>query len=254
MKFVTFNIRCDFGQDEGNNFSFRKPLILEKIEEENPDIICFQEVLPHVAEWLKENLKDYYVIGCGRSTVLRDEQSTIAYRKEKMNLMKMDTYWLSETPMVPGSRYPQQSDCPRICTEAVLEDMQTCQVFRVVNTHLDHVGALPRKLGLKQILEKAASDPFFPDVPIILTGDFNAEPDAEEMQVLKEYPEFTNITEKIGITYHGFKPEDEPCCIDFIIIKGRFICDRLEKWTDQRDGVWLSDHYPVCAQIAFVNE
>ena len=32
------------------------PLILEKIRQEKPDIIGFQEVLPHVAAWLKENL------------------------------------------------------------------------------------------------------------------------------------------------------------------------------------------------------
>ena len=53
MKFVTFNIRCDFGQDGANNFIYRRPLILEKIRQEKPDIIGFQEVLPHVAAWLK---------------------------------------------------------------------------------------------------------------------------------------------------------------------------------------------------------
>ena len=31
MKFVTFNIRCDFGQDGANNFIYRRPLMLEKI-------------------------------------------------------------------------------------------------------------------------------------------------------------------------------------------------------------------------------
>ena len=62
MKFVTFNIRYDCGFDGENNFDFRKPLILRKIEQEKPDILCFQEVLPHVAVWLKENLTDYYVI------------------------------------------------------------------------------------------------------------------------------------------------------------------------------------------------
>ena len=34
MKFVTFNIRCDFGQDGANNFIYRRPLILEKIVDE----------------------------------------------------------------------------------------------------------------------------------------------------------------------------------------------------------------------------
>ena len=33
MKFVTFNIRYDCGFDGENNFDFRKPLILRKIED-----------------------------------------------------------------------------------------------------------------------------------------------------------------------------------------------------------------------------
>ena len=37
MKLVTFNIRCDYGEDGENNFVFRKPLILEKLRREEPD-------------------------------------------------------------------------------------------------------------------------------------------------------------------------------------------------------------------------
>lgn len=44
MKVVTFNIRCDYEQDEENSFCYRKPYILQKIVKESPDIICFQEV------------------------------------------------------------------------------------------------------------------------------------------------------------------------------------------------------------------
>lgn len=54
LKLVTFNIRCDYDQDGANSFRFRKPVILKKLAEEKPDVICFQEVLPHVAAWLKE--------------------------------------------------------------------------------------------------------------------------------------------------------------------------------------------------------
>ena len=152
MKLVTFNIRCDFGQDGENNFEYRKDLILKKIAQEKPDMICFQEVLPHIAKWLKENLTEYYVIGCGRGPELRDEQVSIAYRKDRLNLMEMQSYWLSETPYVPASRYAEQSICPRICNEALFEDLETGKVFRIVNTHLDHIGAQARILGLRQIL------------------------------------------------------------------------------------------------------
>lgn len=251
MKFVTFNIRYDCGSDGKNNFEFRKPFILEKIKKEQPDIICFQEVLPHVAVWLKEKLEDYYVIGCGRSEDLRDEQCAIAYRKERLNLMKMDTYWLSDTPDIPGSRYPGQSPCPRICTEAVFEDTETGKVFRVANAHLDNWGKLARRQGLAQILEKVTADSFFGDVPVFVTGDFNMEPGGREMEVLKNYPEFINITENIGVTYHGYWEGNEQMSIDYILVKGDIRCESLTKWTDEENGLYLSDHYPVCGEFTF---
>lgn len=247
MKVVTFNIRCDYGQDGDNNFCFRKPLILEKLKQEKADIICFQEVLPHVAAWLKEELAEYYVIGCGRGETLDNEQMSIAYRRDRINLIRMETYWLSETPYIPGSRYPDQSGCPRVCTEAVFEEAASKQVFRVINTHLDHIGAGAREKGLRQIMEKAEQEKFFSQVPVIITGDMNAEPDSREMAVIKDYP-FVNITEGIGITYHGYYRMEPPCCIDYILVKG-FACESIEKWEEKKEGVFLSDHYPICAVL-----
>ena len=248
MKIVTFNIRCDYDQDGDNNFCFRKPLILEKLRQERADIICFQEVLPHVAAWLKEELAEYYVIGCGRSETLDNEQMTVAYRKDSINLIQMETYWLSETPHIPASRYPNQSTCPRVCTEAIFEEFATKQVFRVINTHLDHEGPKAREQGMRQIMEKLGQAKLFAKAPVVITGDMNAEPDSQEMAVMKEYPSYTNVTEGIGITYHGFWRTEPPSCIDYIFTKG-FICESVEKWEDKKDGVFLSDHYPVCAVL-----
>lgn len=250
MKIATFNIRCDYGQDGDNNFRYRKPLILEKLAEEKPDIVCFQEVLPHVAVWLKEELKEYYVIGCGRSETLENEQVTIAYRKDSINLIQMETYWLSETPYVPASRYPDQSICPRVSTEALFEDYAAKKVFRVVNTHLDHEGKGAREQGLRQIMEKLEKASLFAQAPAIVTGDMNAEPDSPEMAVIQEYPDYKNMTEGIGITYHGYLRTESPCSIDYIFAKG-FACTKVEKWEDRKDGVFLSDHYPVCAELSF---
>lgn len=246
MKVVTFNIRCDFGQDGDNNFCCRKPLILGKLRREAPDVICFQEVLPHVAVWLKEALWDYYVVGCGRSVELRDEQMAVAYRRDRLNLIAMETFWLSETPGVPGSRYPGQSVCPRTGTEAVFEELASGRVFRLVNTHLDHESAGARERGMAQILRKLEDPPYFPEVPVIITGDMNAEPDSPELAMLADGP-YQNVTAGIGDTYHGYGKEP-PCGIDYILTKG-FTCKKVEKWTDQEDGVYLSDHYPISAVL-----
>jgi endonuclease/exonuclease/phosphatase family metal-dependent hydrolase len=249
MKLVTFNIRCDYGQDGENNFSFRKPIILDKISKESPDIICFQEVLPHVAAWLKENLKDYYVIGCGRDENLKDEQTTIAYKKLKFNLINMEVFWLSETPKVPGSRYQNQSICPRVCTKALFLDTDTEEVFQVYNTHLDHIGSEARKLGLEQILKKIEQEESFVKAPVILTGDFNCLPDSPEMELLKEYPYLVDLTMKTGGTFHDYGKVKEPVKIDYIIAQDNLECGSVTLWADCKDGVYLSDHYPVCVEI-----
>ena len=84
---------------------------------------------------------------------------------------------------------------------------------------------------------------------MILAGDFNAEPQDPEFEILKEYPEYTNVTEHIGITYHGFTEEDHPCSIDFLLVKGDIKTGEPVKWTDKEGNVWLSDHYPVCVEV-----
>ena len=246
---VTFNIRCDYDHDGINNFKFRKPLILDKIKKENPDIICFQEVLPHVAIWLKDNLLDYYVIGCGRDKNLEDEQTTIAYKKFKFNLMGMEVFWLSETPKVPASRYVNQSICPRVCTKALFQNLETKEVFRVYNTHLDHIGSEARQLGLCQILEQMELEDSFVQAPIILTGDFNALPDSIEMESLKKYPHLIDLTAKLGGTFHDFGKLKELDKIDYIIVQDDFGCNSVAIWDTCEEGVYLSDHYPVCVEI-----
>lgn len=246
MKLVTFNIRYDCGSDGINNFSCRKPFILETIAREAPDIIGFQEVLPHVAMWLKENLKDYYVVGCPRCDDLTGEQVCIAFRPNKFNLMKMDTFWLSPTPYVPGSRYPEQSICPRTCTEVVLQELSSGKVVRMLNTHLDHEGSLARLLGARQLLNRLDSEEFFPDAPVVLVGDLNAEPDSPEMQLLAS--RMHNLTDGIGITFHNYGGSGA-CSIDYIYLRGPIEGTAPVKWDECRDGLYLSDHYPVCAEL-----
>lgn len=249
MKLVTFNIRCDFDQDGINSFQYRSHLILQKIESEKPDVICFQEVLPHIAQWLKEHLVDYYVIGCGRDENLEDEQETIAYRKQSMDLLGMETYWLSLTPYEPGSRYKEQSICPRVCTDAVFMDLETKTIIRVVNIHLDHEGEEARILGIRQILEKLSSSKSFPHAKVILAGDFNALPNAEEIQEIKECGKFKDVTTKIEGSFHDYGRLLDPEKIDYIFIEKQLTCTSVERWMDVEKGIYLSDHYPICANI-----
>ncbi len=251
MKFVTFNLRCDHQQDGNNSFVYRQPLILRSIRERKPDVICFQEVLPHMAVWLKQSLKDYAAVGYGRGEKLDGEQVTVAFLRDRCQLLETHTFWLSETPAVPASRYPGQSSCPRICTEAVLLEEESGRVFRVLNTHLDHVGVLAREKGLEQILKYADAAEFFPGVPMILAGDFNAEPDSPEMALLRQRPDLDVVTRDIGGTFHNYGKADPTEQIDYIVLRGAVRCTGVEKWTENENGVYLSDHYPVGAELSW---
>lgn len=248
MKFTTFNIRCDHQQDGTNNFVYRKPLILDEINKQAPDIICFQEVLPHVAAWLKENLTDYYIIGCGRDEALDGEQVSIAYRKDRYNLAAMETFWLSDTPYKPGSRYAGQSNCARVAALAVFAESDTGRTFRVANTHLDHLSAYAREHGLAQILDRLEHPQLFPDAPVILAGDFNAEPQDAELKVFDRYEGYQNVAAGIGYTFHSFQGRTRTA-IDYIYIRGAVTCRGVEKWTREENSVYLSDHFPVCAEL-----
>lgn len=248
MKFVTFNIRCDYDQDGENSFRFRKAGILKKIQEEQPDILCFQEVRPHVMLWLKQALADYLVLGCGRTAIFDDESPTIAVKKERFDLVSMDTFWLSAEPYTPGSRYEDQSICPRTASEAVLFDLQEKVLWRVVNTHLDHEGFGARKEGLEQIMKRIAAPEHFAEAYTLLAGDFNAEPEWEEMQVMKQYPEFADVTAEVGGTFHDYgrvKAEK----IDYVYAKKPLKATSAKLWEECEDGVYLSDHYPVCVEV-----
>ena len=259
MKIVTFNIRCDCGVDENNNFEFRKPYILKKIDEEKPDIICFQEVMSHVALWLNDSLLDYIIVGCGRDENLDGEQVSVAFKKEKYSLIALNHFWHSDTPYVAGSHYPEQSIFPRLCTQCYLMERESRVIIRVVNTHLDHISSEARRKELELIMKMISEISMYKEQLTFFVGDLNAVPDSEEMKVIKDYPEFECLTNDIGITYHGYFVDNEYTKdstapqLDYIFVRGEVHLKSVQKWTDVQGRVYLSDHYPVAVQVDLKN-
>lgn len=247
MKFLTCNIRRGVCDDGINSFEYRKTYLLDKLLTEKPDIACFQEVMPFVADWLTDSLSDYVVIGCGRTRDLEDEQMTVAFRKDRFSLLNMETFWFSPYPHYPGSRYASMSDWPRTCTEAVLRDKATGELFRVCNLHLDHLYDHAREVSVKQLLEKLRAPESFEKAHIIVTGDFNAEPDEACIQAMSA--SFRDAAAESGATYHGYGMAERPVKIDYIWVQDDLASSNLQVWNDCHDGVYLSDHYPLCAEL-----
>lgn len=253
MKIVTFNIRCDHKQDGKNNFEYRKPIIKKCLLENKPDVVCFQEMLPHMALWLSEVLKDYQLVGCGREKDLTGEQMTVAFRRDRYEMVSMDTYWLSNTPYLPGSRYEEQSNYPRAATQLLLKEKDANAVYLIVNTHLDHKSSKARLLGMECVLDKIRQTQIqwkaIGKLPVILCGDMNAYPESPEIESMNHSGIVCDVTEELSGTYHNFGKMDKPVKIDYIAVSDNIRLEKVELWKDQKDGVFLSDHYPICATV-----
>lgn len=246
---VTFNLRMDTRSDGENYFFNRANFIRETIVSQKPDLLCFQEATPRILKWLKETLADYTVVGCGRGADLSGEANPIAYRTDRFELFSLDQFWLSPSPYTPGSRYKKQSSCPRICMSALLHPLGSNRLIRVCNTHLDHISEAARKQGMKQILKKMAADDRHHAVPKLLTGDMNARPTEACIKAAKASG-LTDFTESILGSFHDFGRERSDKKIDYIFGAG-CKCLAVRVWNMQKEGLWLSDHYPLCCEVVF---
>ena len=251
LKIVSFNMRTDIKSDGINAYPNRRGRIKEFIDGAGADIIGFQEIMPHMREWLVETFPDYYMLGVGRGPRYNDETALIAFRKDKMALLSCDTVMLSNTPTVFGSRYDgsDQSCCPREYTKALLKHKDIDEPFYVYNVHTDHVGVVARMLASAQILQDINSH----SKKVFFTGDFNATPDAESIKMLEENSArpLKDATPNVD-TFHNYGRNEErkkdTSKIDYIFADADTKVVSSEVYNDVPvDGVYVSDHYPIIA-------
>ena len=107
MKIVTFNLRMDTPADGPHRFLHRRAAIVERIRAEASDILGFQEALPEMYDYLRENLPEYTFVGHGRSEKYLGEANPIAFRSDRFALKAYATRWLSPTPETAGSRFSE---------------------------------------------------------------------------------------------------------------------------------------------------
>ena len=248
IKVITFNIRLATIYDGINYFDYRLPRIIDFLNKEQPDIIGFQEADDHIRDILKNKLTDYILIGSGRDCNYCGETAPIGYKKDKFDLIKFEQLWLSGTPDIPGSRYEgDQSDCPRVMIAALLKMKGNSSPFWFINTHFDHLGERARLLESTQLMSYISKK----KQPVILIGDFNAEPNSIEIKTItdNESCHLTDCTAGLGGTFHNYS--NTPFMkIDYIFTS--LNCDNSKSvvYPDEPiDGVYLSDHRPVGAVI-----
>lgn len=248
LSVVTFNLRMDNRHDGENYFFNRAPFILDTLISKKPDIICFQEATDRILPWLKANLTDYTVVGIGRGSDFTDEANPVAFRKDRFELFGLDQFWLSPTPHVPGSRYEEQSVCPRICMTAILRPLGEGRLIRIYNTHLDHVSKLARTLGMSSILKRIREDAAAFETPLLLTGDMNASPDEPCIREAIAGG-LTDFTASVKTSFHDFGRMKHDAKIDYVLANSTCRLHSAEVWDQQKYGLYLSDHYPILCEV-----
>jgi endonuclease/exonuclease/phosphatase family metal-dependent hydrolase len=255
LNVMTFNIRYDNPGDSLNNWQYRKDVAAEIIREYDVDLLGTQEVLANQLNDLKERLPQYAVIGAGRTDGKEaGEYSAIFYKKDKFEAEKSGYFWLSETPEVAGSK-GWDGACERMATWAVLKDKHTGKRLFFINTHLDHVGKVARREGVKLLMERTKEA--CNGLPVIITGDFNASPESEVIQLVLTDGKFFDtrllappVAEPTG-TFHGFGeiPEARRSLIDYIFVTGEVTVNAYAVVPEKRNDIYLSDHRPVYVEI-----
>lgn len=249
LSVMSFNIRYGTARDGRNSWTVRKSIALEVVRLHGPDIVGMQEVLPAQRAAFVAAFPEYAAFGLGRQPENRGEQSCILYRTDRLVMLDGGTFWLSETPEVPGSK-SWDSSLPRICTWMRLATLEGGSKFYVFNTHFDHRGAHARFQGARLIMRRI-QERLYPD-PVILTGDLNADeqsPPVVAMADLKDtfrliHPDRTDVR-----TFHAFRGETYGDKIDYVFVSPGLEVLDAQILRDHKDGRYPSDHYPVTARV-----
>ena len=249
LKIVTYNLRSIWKGDGINGFIHRAGMIFDKINKELPDIIAFQEAIPEHINFLKTAFPQYHFTGHGREEGYDGEGVFTAILRETMMEVGNETVWISPTPYIIASKFEKQSGCSRACNITQVRNRKTGNLYRIFNIHLDHAFAEARVEGMKCVLDFVDRKNSELSVPTVILGDFNAEPGDEEIEIINNHGKYSDITAHIPYTFHNYGNMQTK--IDYIYISDD-IKNNLKSvyiWDDVDNGIYLSDHYPVCAEF-----
>jgi len=249
LKVMSFNIRLFTPQDLGKkNWFYRADLVVDTIEKEAPGVIGFQEVTPIQYSYLCDTLKGYDSIMTYRDESTNSEGCPVFYLEELYTLVDKGSFWLSETPEKMSKDWG--AACYRICSYVILKEKSTEKEFVVFNTHLDHVSDEARIKGIKVVLDKISE---FGGLPAVLMGDLNAEESTETYRSATESfldTKYQTENTMTSCTFQAWGEQLDRDCIDYILIsKEGFSVNSYKVVTDTYDGVYVSDHFPLAAEL-----
>ncbi len=254
IKAMTFNVKIS-GEGLHSN-DIRLPRTVKMIKKHSADSIGVQEADKWWTDSLEKALPEYARVGSYRDDgISLGESCSIFYLKDKYDLIESDTFWLSETPDTPSKGW--DGGCSRVVTYAILRCKDDGFVYAHFNTHFDHAGTVAKQESVPLLTSRIAE--IAPDIPVVLTGDFNTIEGSEIYNNLL-YCGLRNtkyMAEKYDdcATYHDYNPfvfNTKP--IDYIFVNG--YCSSVKSSivdSSMPDLVYPSDHFPIIVEMTLFN-
>jgi endonuclease/exonuclease/phosphatase family metal-dependent hydrolase len=258
LQVMTFNIRLNVASDSLNAWPYRKAKLASQVLFHQAELLGVQEALHDQMMDLSERLPQFKFVGVGRDDgKTKGEYSAIFYDTTRLRVLQSNTFWLSLTPEVPGSK-SWDAAITRIVTWAKFKDRKTKKIFYAFNTHFDHMGKVARKESALLLLQKVKE--IAGATPAVITGDFNARPADEPIQVVmdKNNPLHVLDSKDLSVTPHygptgtfnsfrSKETDDQP--IDYIFLKGKWKVLSHATISQTWEGRFASDHFSVLAKL-----
>ena len=283
IRLLAINVRLSTANDGVNSWANRKDFMTEIIAGGNYDFIGTQETMMHPnpdldqPSFIASKLPGHAFIGRSREIDPEaGEAMMIYYKKDRWRIDETDqeTFWLSDTPDVPGSKTDPEAGCPRTVTAALFHELKegqpTGRTIYIYNTHFDHLSEGARQRGAKQLMDRVAARKN-KDVPIVVMGDMNCGERSPAIRYMKGEPMTLNgqtwnppykladtfrevhpDATDVG-TFNGFREPDRHGRekIDYVFVSPGLKTLSAEIIRTQREGRFPTDHFPVDAVITW---
>jgi endonuclease/exonuclease/phosphatase family metal-dependent hydrolase len=259
---MSFNIRFGTANDGKNHWHHRRPLVIKTLQQHTCDIFGLQESLYFQLDEILREFPQYRLIGVGRDDGDRaGEFASILYNSNRFIVKESATFWLSETPDIPGSRH-WGNRSPRICTWVHLKDKVQKKECYVYNVHLDHRSQFSRLKSCDLLFDRICQHKS--PAPVIITGDFNVIESNEIIKFLKGIrPLKTGKTNKfpmtdayrlihpkaLGGTLHLFRGIRFGPRIDFVFTTQDIEVSSAAILRTHFENKYPSDHFPLIAHL-----
>lgn len=253
MRIMTFNIRFENDRDGENAWAHRKGLVTRVIKRYKPDIIGTQEGRWTQLLTLRDTLPGYILNAPGRTIDDTCQYPTLFIRRDKLEILEGEEFWLSKTPHIHRSK-DWDSAFPRMINCALVTFRGSGEKMWVAVTHLDHKGIEARyeQAGIIAAWVKKRTG------PVILMGDFNDVPGSRaHQQLVSPRTGLLDTWQVLGrnedvqsFTHHGFTGIGQNSRIDWILVSPHFSIKDAVIIRDHFNGRYPSDHFPYLVDLA----